>query len=93
MSITKEQFAELGFQPDSDWKNTYERIIKTKQGDFKYQLGYVLETKSFNFDVYEPSNPMKSHVVFCGQEVYNFEELKYLLDRCVGYNYWLSQQD
>jgi hypothetical protein len=90
--ITNEQFAELGFEPKLESTNSYERVVKTKHGEYKYQLVSVSESTSFNFHVYEPENPTKKYAIFIGQEVFNFDELKYLLNRCVGYKYWLSQE-
>ncbi len=89
--ITKEQFSELGFEPHYSFPNTFDRIVKTKSGDKKYQLGYVpdLGFIGLHYFVYEsPTNMMQLFHMKVG----NFDELKFLIERCLMYQQHLSQQ-
>jgi hypothetical protein len=76
--ITKEQFAEIGFEPCKTWENDYYKTINREDGKvLKFHLNYC-----------EPMNLITvvrvndKQAMFSGMKVKGSNELKYFLNSC-----------
>lgn len=80
--ITKEQFAEIGFEPCKTWENEYYKTVNKEDG----------KVLKFRLNCCEPLNIISvvrvndKQAMFSGMKVKDFDELKYFLNSCAPFH-------